>query len=314
MPEPSTSVPARGEFREPDAPSAAQLAARRYFPRGLIQPPGSYRFSVEALLLACLPRPLPDHRLLDLGTGCGVVALAALCREERMTAHGLDFQPELVSAARANAERLGFSRRFTAVLADLSAPGLFVPGPARSGEAPGGRAVPDHEVGLEADAALPLVAGSFDLVLANPPYRERRRGRLPRHPLRLAALFEEEHTLRAFCAAASAALAPAGSLAVVYPAVRQGELLSCLAQAGLRPVRLLPVLPRVNEPPGLLLLEAVSAATPGPEGRQRGAAPLPRLEAPLVLHEEVGGRTRFTEQALAFCPYLACNAGTGGKR
>ncbi|MBO6002285.1 MAG: hypothetical protein J6P53_02185, partial [Mailhella sp.] len=54
---------------------------RAMFPRGLEQPPGSYRFGADALALAGMTAELPlagNAALCELGTGCGAAALAVL--------------------------------------------------------------------------------------------------------------------------------------------------------------------------------------------------------------------------------------------
>jgi tRNA1(Val) A37 N6-methylase TrmN6 len=293
------------------APSSAQHEARRRFPRGLEQPPESYRFSIEALLLACFLQPEPEMRVLDLGAGCGAAALAVLCREERLEAHGVDIQPGLVAAARRNAAKLGFADRFTAICADLASPALF-------GLHPDKRTVPRFRPGdclpaaAAPDPALPLPPFSYNLVLANPPYRQRNRGRLPRSASRLTALFEGENTLEVFCEAAATALVPNGSLAVIYPVVRLTDLYPALDRVGLRPSRLLPVAPYENTPPVLILVQAVRHR---PKTAERDGAqelfPYPsehRPENPLILHERTGKGSRFTQASLAYCPFLACNA------
>jgi tRNA1(Val) A37 N6-methylase TrmN6 len=268
-------------------PSSAQLEARRYFPRGLEQPPESYRFSMEALLLAGFVDPLPGARLLDLGTGCGVVALAVLCRHEHVEAHGIDIQPELTAAARRNAERLGFAHRFSVRCADLASPALFARRP---------EDIPLAGPDFGKDAAP---AAAYDLVLANPPFRSRRRGRLPRSLSRRTALFAGENTLDAFCGAAATALAPEGALAMIYPAPRRAELFAALDRARLRPARILPVSPRARAPFSLLLTLARHV-------RPGSSLPHPPEAPPLVLHQEKSEGGRFTPAALAYCPFLAC--------
>lgn len=254
-------------------------AARVFFPRGLRQPEGSFRFSLDALLLASFIVPRAKERLLDLGTGCGVVALAMLCRCPEMEAVGLEIQPELVAAAKENASRLGFGDRFTVVRGDVAAAEIFL-----------------------------RAWGAFDIVLANPPYRQRHRGRLPASRLRLTALFEEEGGPGIFCNAAGHALASGGRFGVIFPAARCNELLSVLTGVGLEPVRLLPVHARETEPPMLVLAEAIKTASAQVPG-ERPAPPAGGIknDAPLVLYTDRGARTALTEQALAFCPFLACN-------
>lgn len=263
--------------------------ARARFPRGLFQPPGAYRFAADALLLASfLPAP-PGARLLDLGAGCGVAALGMLCRCEGIVAHGLDSQPALVAAARENASRLGFSRRFAAFCRDLASETLFAAnGSGRDGGRSGrrGRSLWSERLPEQ---------GAYDLALANPPFRRKDQGRLPRSEARRVALFEEENTLFVFCRTASQALTANGRLGLVYPAARRDDLFAALEAVRLRPLRLVPVRARKNEPASLLLVEA---------GRSSPKGLALSEEAALSLHEGEGEASRFSEEALAFCPWL----------
>lgn len=266
-------------------PDITPEEARAFFPRGLFQPKGSFRFSLDALLLASFLAPArhgQGERLLDLGSGCGVVALGMLRLHPGLEAVGLDIQPELAEAARINAARLGFAHRFTALCGDAAVP-----------EPPG------------------MQVESFSLVLANPPYRQRGRGRLPASRMRLTALFEEEGGLAAFCRAAERAITRDGRFGVVFPAHRLEDLLSALHGTGLTPVRLLPVHARAADPAMLVLAEAVKAsAPPGRKNFRDASGPKtgsPPLDTPLVLHEDRGAAVAFTKQALDFCPFLFCN-------
>lgn len=250
-------------------------AARAYFPRGLLQPEGSYRFAADSLLLAMFIRPGRAVRLLDIGTGCGVVALAALCAYPGIQAWGVEREHELVLAARENARKLGFADAFHLLEGDVVRDDLFAPA----------------DGGVEKTA---LPEASFDIALANPPFRRAGRGRLPPGLLRRRALFEEEGTLAYFCRCAARALVPRGRFGILYEADREDFLLATLREAGLAPVRLQFVRARPERKPFRVLAEAVR----GPDSDQ-----IPHLlrEPDLVLHE-TGGETG--APALAFCPFL----------
>lgn len=261
------------------------------FPAGLHQPPGSFRFSADALLLAAFARPAGGSAVLDLGTGCGVAAFALCLCHADLNATGIEIQPELVKAARMNAKSLQVAGRFRVLHADAGEPGLFASGQDDSGHTSPHR-LPDT-----------LAAETFDLAIANPPYRKRDQGRLPPSPLRLAALFELPNTLAVFCAAAATALKPNGAFCLVYPHSRLADALAAMARNGLHPARIRSVLPRKHSPPSLVLLESRKSDA------QAGG---PEEEPALVLHEDAG--SRFTAQALDFCPFLSpaarvCEAG-----
>lgn len=337
------------------------FSARKHFPRGLLQPPGSFRFSSDALLLAafaqtcCTERVQAGHaervqaplHVLDIGTGCGVVGLAILCQSPQHRVWGIDILPELIDAARHNAEHLGLADAFTAICANCGDPQLFSGSDeytestaltgnceytvdiALSGNGGQTRASattegcehtkstavdngckhPDNATGNDS-ASLPpskkttqsLSAGSFTLVCANPPYRERDKGRLPPSPSRLTALFEKKETLNTFCAAASRALHPEGRFAVIYPAAREEFLLQSLRDNRLAPVRILPLAPREGEAPTRILVEA----SPVPRGENVSGvqdASIQR-EATLFLHVGKEDGNGFTQSALEFCPFL----------
>lgn len=287
----------------PDTSPDTVLQARTLFPRGLVQPEGSFRFSVDALLLAAFAgealtdgqghargggRIAPAARaasghgkplaFADLGTGCGVVGLALLLAHPRLTGTGIDIDEELADAARRNAAMLGLTERFRVLRADLAAP-------------------------LEVSAfdALPP-AGSMDLVVANPPYRLPGSGRLSPSGQRTRALFETHGTLPAFAGAAARLLRTGGRSCWVYGPDRLPDLLLALRATGQEPRRLRCVHSRAHGPAARVLVEARRAGRPGLV-----------VEPPLVLNAGQGAATALTGEALAFCPLLACNAGARGR-
>ena len=251
-------------------PSPEQLQARTYFPRGLTQPEGSFRFSIDALLLSSFVKVKKNSRLLDLGTGCGVVGLNILLNTPinyALQVLGLDIDPTLVSSAQANAAKLGFSDNFFAQRGDVAAIRSLLP------------------------------AETFDLVATNPPYRRINQGRLPEPDLRKNALFEGTGNLNSFIAGAAFALKNGGAFYCIYPADRLVELLSLLRQYCLEPKLILPVQAQEHKDLELVLLRAT----------KNGRAGL-KIKKPLLLYEKEGENMRLSSQALAFCPWLECNA------
>lgn len=251
--------------------------ARAYFPRGLFQPEGSFRFSLDALLLAAYAARLrPDwRRLADLGCGCGPVALGVLLLAESprgREALGLELREELLEAARLNSARLGFRGVFKAERADF------------------------------ADYAPGKLSGTFDLVVANPPYRLPGEGRQPPSEARRAALFGGPETLAAFIRAGCSLLTPGGTFCLVFPFKRLDELAGRIAAEGLAVSEALPVRTREDAGPGLVLLSARAG-----EDKNKGLAV--KTQKPLILYQSAssaGGRS-LTSAALAFCRFLSCN-------
>lgn len=246
-------------------------AAREYFPRGLVQPEAGFRFSADALLLACFAGPGAARRIVDLGTGCGVVGLALLLRDGAGSAcvTGLDVNPEMVRAATANAARLGLTERFSVMPGSVS------------------------EVRGSA-----LEGGAHDLVVCNPPYRTPGSGRRPKDAGRDAARFEAVAPVSDFVRAAAYALRTKGRACFIGLPERLAGLLADMTASGLEVKRMRFVHSRIEDAARLVLVEGV-----------RGAKPGMTVEAPLALYAGRGDATLLTDAAVEFCPFMACNAG-----
>ncbi len=209
----------------------------------IIQPRHGYRFSVDSILLARFVSVRGRDRVLELGAGTGVIslAIAALRRPREIVA--LEIQPELVAMIRRNAELNSASIR--AIAADLRKP-----------------------------AEAKLARESFDVVLANPPYRAARTGRVSPHQGRRTARSESSATLADFVAAASRYTRRGGKAAFVFAADRSAELISTLREHRLEPKRIRFVHPYAGAPATTLLIEA----------RKHGGIEA-AVEAPLILFE-----------------------------
>lgn len=243
------------------------FAAARRFPCGLEQPAGAFRFSADALLLACFAPPPPAGRawrMADLGTGCGVAACALGLRHAGLTGWGIEIEAPLAEAARRNVARLGLADRLEILHGDLGT----------------------------AETIRAVGPGSCDLVAANPPYREEGSGRRSPLDLRQRALAAPPGTLDAFCGAASALLRHHGYFVCVFGAERVSDLLDSLRRHRLGLRRLRCVHARPGRAAALVLVEA-----------RKDARPATVIEPPLILHADDGGPA-LSAEAAAFCPWL----------
>ena len=194
----------------------------------LWQPARGPRVSLDSLLLADFAAGRRGPRLgrvLDLGCGGGVVALAMAGRDPAARFVGVELQPELAALARRNAALNGVDGRLEIVEGDLR-------------------------------RRLPLAAG-FDLAVSNPPYRSAAEGRRPRADRALARQ-ELSCTIADVVGAARRWLKPRGSLALVFPADRLPDLVALLVDGGLRPRALRPVHSLADEPARRVLVWACS--------------------------------------------------------
>ncbi len=152
----------------------------------LQQRPGGYRFSLEAFLLADFVPASALGPMLDLGTGCGVVALFLARRFPTVGIVGLELQRSLLAMARRNVDDNHLQQRIGLVQADIR----------------------------QLTSLLP--AGVFRTVVCNPPYRVVGSGRLNPNPEKAVARHELTLTLAQLIRACRHVLAPRGVLVLVY--------------------------------------------------------------------------------------------------
>lgn len=205
----------------------------------LLQPRRGYRAGIDPVLLAAAVPASPGEAVLELGCGAGVAVLCLGARVPGLRLAGVELQPAYADLARRNAA--------------LNALALEV---------------------VEADLrALPpdLRQRSFDHVLANPPYFDRRASTRAADPGRDMALGGDT-PLADWIEAAARRLVPGGTLTLSLRIERLPETLAAIPPR-LGSVSVLPLAARTGRAAHLFLLQA-----------KKGGRAAFRLCAPLVLH------------------------------
>ena len=195
----------------------------------ILQKKTGYRFSVDAPLLADFIRTRPDDELLEIGTGCGVIALLLSLKPFRSLI-ALEVQAELADLARRNVALNGLEERVAVLRADVRE---FAPG------------------------------RRYDVVFSNPPYIRARGGHLSRSLQRSAAKHELAGTIFDIMRKTRELLKEDGRAYFIFPERRRQDLMTAAkaADLGLRTLR--PVRPRAAEPANLVLVELGPAGGPG---------------------------------------------------
>jgi tRNA1Val (adenine37-N6)-methyltransferase len=164
-----------------------------------------YRFSIDAVLLAYHVRPRPGDRVLDLGTGCGIVPLILAFRHPDITIYGIEIQQELCELGISNVSSNHMQDRITMLCQDMK------------------------------ELKPYSIDGPVDLVVCNPPYRKSNSGRLNPDQQRAVARHEIKTTLPDVILAARRMLRTAGKLVMIYAAERTAELITQMNTNGIEP-------------------------------------------------------------------------------
>jgi tRNA1Val (adenine37-N6)-methyltransferase len=198
----------------------------------ILQKRDGYRFSIDALLLAHFAEPGPKDRIIDLGTGCGIIPLILTFRRRTSRVFGVEIQPSLADLARRNAALNRFTSRIRIWAKDLKA------------------------------LNTRRLKGTFDLVLSNPPYRKVGSGRINPRQEKALARHEIMATLEDVLRTAHYLLRDKGRLAMIYPASRAADLIRAMARFYLEPKRLQFVHSHEKNEARLVLVEALKEGRP----------------------------------------------------
>jgi tRNA1(Val) A37 N6-methylase TrmN6 len=190
----------------------------------LIQSGAGYRFSMDAILLSEFVTIKQGDTLVDLGTGCGIIPLVLILTRPIGHAVGLEIQFDLVDQAARNIILNRFERKMGVVQGDIKHP--------------------------------PIASSSADVVVCNPPYRQKNSGRINPDSQRAIARHEILASLNDILNAARQILRAKGRLAMIYPAVRLVDLLVRMRGFDLEPKKIRIVYPGLQTEAKLALVEA----------------------------------------------------------
>lgn len=199
----------------------------------ILQSRRGFRFGMDAVLLAAFAAVRPGERVIDLGTGTGVIPLLLAASSPAGPITALEIQPDMADMAARSVRMNGLQDRITVVQGDLRTA---------------------HET---------LGYGRFDVVTCNPPYDRRGSGSVSPNAELAIARSEQACTLDDVARAAFQLLCLRGRLSLIIRADRAVDTLLALKSARMEPKRICMVHPRADRAPNLMLVEAVRQGRPG---------------------------------------------------
>jgi tRNA1Val (adenine37-N6)-methyltransferase len=201
----------------------------------LDQPKSGYRFSIDAVILSHLACPQAGETVLDLGTGCGVIPIMLAFRHPEIRVVGVEIQPALSDLARRNVAANRMAHRVSIVHKDM------------------GR------------LSLADIGGPVELVVSNPPYRQRGSGRINADSQRAVARHELRVDLETVLITARRMLHTSGRFSIIYPSVRTVDLVAAMRQTGLEPKNLTMIHSRPASSASLVAITGIKGGRPGLE-------------------------------------------------
>lgn len=193
----------------------------------IIQDPDKFCFGMDAVLLSGFARAGKEDRLLDLGTGTGIIPILMEAKYHCAHLTGLEIQSESADMAARSVALNNLSDRIDIVTGDIK----------------------------EADSYFP--SASFDCITCNPPYMIGKHGVVNPDEPKAIARHEVCCTFEDVAVQTAKLLKPGGHFFLVHRPFRLAEILTTLVRHKLEPKRMQLVYPYVDKEPNMVLLEAV---------------------------------------------------------
>ncbi|MEE3382588.1 MAG: tRNA1(Val) (adenine(37)-N6)-methyltransferase [Anaerovoracaceae bacterium] len=201
---------------------------------GIIQDPGEFCYGVDSVLLAdfcagLIKKTGTFTRIMDLGTGSGIIPLILCHKTPAGTIYGIDIQENSIDRALRSSHLNDLEDRLNFMVADVKD---FV----------------------EENGDL---KGTFDAVTCNPPYFVDGGGIKPDNPARLISRHETTAGLEDFIRCASELLRDKGDLFMVHRPSRLCDIFQAARKYSLEPKSLRQVVPRRGETANIVLVHMI---------------------------------------------------------
>ncbi len=193
----------------------------------IIQNPQKFCFGMDAVLLSGFAKVKEGERLLDLGTGTGILPILLEAKTEGAHFTGLEIQPESVDMAQRSVKLNHLEEKIDIVTGDIK------------------------------DASKLFGASSFDVITTNPPYMIGEHGLSSSNEAKAIARHEILCTLDDVLRESSRLLRPKGRFYMVHRPFRLAEIMNKMIRYGLEPKRMQLVYPFVDKEPNMALLEGL---------------------------------------------------------
>lgn len=219
----------------------------------IIQNPNKFCFGIDAVLLSGFAKVKTGAKVLDLGTGTGIIPILMEAKTEAAHFTALELQPESVDMAQRSVALNKLEEKISIVEGDIK------------------------------EASHIFGGASFDVVTTNPPYMTGKHGIVNPEMPKAIARHEIHCNLEDVVRESSKVLKMNGKFFMVHRPFRLVEIINQLSKYKLEAKRLRFVHPYVDKEPNMVLIEAVK----GGGSQVTIEKPLIVYESPNVYTKEI---------------------------
>ena len=219
----------------------------------IIQDPERFCFGMDAVLLSGFAKAKNREKVLDLGTGTGIIPILMAAKTEGDSFTALEIQEDSADMARRSVILNQLDEKVQIVTGDIK------------------------------DASKIFGASSFHVITTNPPYMIGTHGENSPHEAKAIARHEVLCTLDDILRESARLLKPKGRFYMVHRPFRLAEIMSKMVEYRIEPKRMRLVYPYINKEPNMVLIEGLR----GGNSRMTVEPPLIVYKEPGVYTDEI---------------------------
>lgn len=198
----------------------------------IIQDPKRFCFGIDAVLLSGFATVKKGEKVLDMGTGTGIIPILLEAKTEGSHFTGIDIQPESVGMARRSVNLNNLSEKITIDECDIK------------------------------EVLSKYEPNSFNVVTSNPPYMNDGGGLKNDYTPKAIARHEILCSLEDVVKGASGLLKNGGRFYMVHRPHRVADIICTLRQYRLEPKKMRFIHSYVDKEPSMVLIESVKNSKP----------------------------------------------------
>lgn len=199
----------------------------------IIQNKEGFCFGIDSVLLSDFAKDIKrESRVLDLGTGTGIISILLCGKTELKEIIGIEIQKEVYEMAKRSAELNKIEDKFKLINEDIKNLSKIFP------------------------------ANSFDAIVTNPPYKKENTGLKNENKIKQISKHEIMCSIDDIARVSSLLLNSNCSLYMVHRPDRLVDIIEALRKHKLEPKKIRLVYPKIGKEPNLVLIKATKCGRP----------------------------------------------------
>jgi tRNA1Val (adenine37-N6)-methyltransferase len=199
----------------------------------IIQNKNGFCFGIDSVLLSDFAKEIKrDSRVLDLGTGTGIISILLCGKTNLKEIIGVEIQEEVYAMAKRSSELNNLENKFKLINEDIKNLSKIFP------------------------------ANSFDAIVTNPPYKKENTGLTSEDKTNLISRHEVMCNIEDIAKQASFLLKSNSAIYMIHRPDRLADILEALRKYKLEPKNIRLIYPKINKEPNLVLIKATKCGKP----------------------------------------------------